>query len=218
MLIQNAVALDSVNAVDGGVEGILILLTHIQPFDESGHIEVELGKHQAHRLDQTGDDLLFLELLILDQHHALIPHGYANIPQPIYQRLSVARLNIIEFFIGDQHVYLWTVGIGHAAVDNLVQNRNHLIFAQGAAFQKNLADRKGLAVGQALGAALAQKIAFLGSVIDDLPRNALLCGSLGEETAEIVDIPLNRALRDTVTLGGIRLCNHITVNQAQTDV
>lgn len=82
----------------------------------------------------------------------------------------MVRLDIMELFIADHLLHGAFVLLRYAAVDQLVQNRQHFIPPHGAAFQQNFADSQNLAVRQAGWNAAHHSIAAVSTVIDNLLR------------------------------------------------
>ena len=73
-------------------------------------------------------------------------HGLPQPPQAAQDGLPMVRLDVMELFVADHLLHGAFVFLRYAAVDQLVQNRQHFIPPHGAAFQQNFADSQNLAV------------------------------------------------------------------------
>ena len=191
MLIQYLYRLNAVNAVDrrkqivGVIEVRLVL-------QKSGQVEVILGKHDAYRLHTALHQLRIFHPLILHLNDPLIPHGLSQRPQRVQNVLAVVGRDVVELFIGYQRPHVPLVLRRHGAVNELVQNRQHIIRRERAALQQDLAHHQYLAVRQAAGITGHHAVALQVPVIDYV----LLQVPLGEKTAQVLHVPLDAPWRD----------------------
>ena len=86
-------------------------------------------------------------------------------------------LDIMELFIADHLLHGAFVLLRYAAVDQLVQNRQHFIPPHGAAFEQDLAHGQNLAVAQTHRPCMRQPVAARRAVIDHVLRQHFI----GEE-------------------------------------
>lgn len=84
----------------------------------------------------------------------------------------MVRLDIMELFIADHLLHGAFVLLRYAAVDQLVQNRQHFIPPHGAAFEQDLAHGQNLAVAQAHRLCMRQPVAASSAVLDHVPAAA----------------------------------------------
>ena len=89
----------------------------------------------------------------------------------------MVRLDIMELFIADHLLHGAFVLLRYAAVDQLVQNRQHFIPPHGAAFKQDLAHGQNLAVAQAHWLCMRQPVAASRAVLDHVLRQHFI----GEE-------------------------------------
>jgi hypothetical protein len=115
---------------------------------------------------------------------------------------------IVKLLITDQLIDFLSVFVWDAALDEFINNRNHLILDKGSAFQQNLAHSQDLTVGQAVVCLLHKEIASSSPVIDKI---ALFTGIVGKVIPEILDIPLYTALIDPETICFLRLDQHFAI-------
>ena len=113
----------------------------------------------------------------------------------------------MELFIADHLLHGAFVLLRYAAVDQLVQNRQHFIPPHGAAFEQDLAHGQNLAVAQAHRLCVRQPVAARRAVIDHVLRQHFV----GEERAQRLQIALDAACRDAEFLRQICLFQHPAV-------
>lgn len=104
----------------------------------------------------------------------------------------MVRLDVMELFVADHLLHGAFVFLRYAAVDQLVQNRQHFIPPHGAAFKQNLAHGQNLAVAQAHRLCVCQPVAARRAVINHVLRQHFI----GEERAQRFQIALDAARRN----------------------
>ena len=191
MLVQHLHRLDAVNAVDGGKQVVWVIEVHLV-FQKGRQVEVILRKHDAYRLHPALHQLRILHALIRHLDDPLIPHGLSQRPQRVQNVLAMVGRDVVELFIGHQRPHVPLVLRRHGAVDELVQNGQHVIRRERAALQQDLAHRQHLAVCQAAGITGYHAVALQVPVID----HVLLQVPLSEKTAQILHVPLDAPGRD----------------------
>lgn len=212
MLVQHLEADDAVDAVDGGEEVAGVFKAALV-LEEGGQVKIILREHDAHRLDAPGDRLLAFQAGVLDLDHALVADGLAQRPEAAQNGLVVVGRDVVEGLVGDQLVHQLLVLGRHGALHQLVQNGQHLIPAQRAALQQNLADGQDLVVGQAPGVRLDQAVALAGVVVDHLLPQIVV----GDEAAQRLHVPLDAPLRNVVLRAQLRLGQHVAAAEVCID-
>ena len=98
-------------------------------------------------------------------HNIVIFYCRADLPQTLNKLPAMLRLDIVKAFVADEVFDLIQPIQRCASPDQLVQNREHLFFYHGAAFQQNFAYRQNLAAGEEAGKRIIQQIATLCGVV-----------------------------------------------------
>lgn len=179
MLAGRAEGADAVDAVDRRVRVLRVFkaLLPVNAAQIRGQIEIILRKQDADRLDRPAHRLGAPEPLIVQFQHLTLLHGLPQLPQAAQDGLPMVRLDIMELFIADHLLHGAFVFLRYAAVDQLVQNRQHFIPPHGAAFKQNLAHGQNLAVAQAHRLCMRQPVAARRAVLDHVLRQHFI----GEE-------------------------------------
>jgi len=125
--------------------------------------------------------------------------------------LSVAWLNVVVHFVGDQLLERPMLAFGYAVKDKLVDYRLNIAFAERPAFQQNLAHRKNLAVCQRTLVRGFEAVAVGFSVVHNFSLSFTVGNSVYKKIPYRINIALNSSVGLAESVGFLPFINSLTV-------
>lgn len=144
------------------------MLLPIDAPNKSRQIKIILTEQNSHRFHHPVTEGS-IHFPVANMQHPLLLHRGSQLPERLNEPAAVVRLHIVESLVANQCLHLLQMRSRCAALDELIQNREHLFLHHGAALQQNFTHRQHLTVGQGGGLLPGKAISPGARIIQHLP-------------------------------------------------